>query len=160
MPRTWLTRDLMTVRNVSPNLDGNDVVSFSPYTLCLLSKIINSTVFKVGVISLKELKTVRKMHMKLSKQWCPGCHRLMVIHKILNENVILSICKNCNRRAKDVSTARAEEEGNEKQFWPAWISEALHLVRFHRPGFWLTFLATSKGTVVLFPGNSLQSQLF
>ena len=58
----------MTVRNVSPNLDGKDVVSFSPYSLCLLSKIINSTVFKVGVISLKELKTVRKMPLKLSKQ--------------------------------------------------------------------------------------------
>ena len=58
----------MTVRNVSPNLDGKDVVSFSPYSLCLLSKIINPTVFKVGVISLKELKTVRKMPLKLSKQ--------------------------------------------------------------------------------------------
>ena len=58
----------MTVRNVSPNLDGKDVVSFSPYSLCLLSTIINPTVFKVGVISLKELKTVRKMPLKLSKQ--------------------------------------------------------------------------------------------
>ena len=58
----------MTVRNVSPNLDGKDVVSFSPYSLCLLSKIKNPTVFKVGVISLKELKTVRKTPLKLSKQ--------------------------------------------------------------------------------------------
>ena len=73
---------------------------------------------------------------------------------------ILSICKNCNRWAKDVSTARAEEEGHEKQFWPAWISEALHLVRFHRPGFWLTFLATSKGTVVLWTPFSPQETAY